>query len=93
MNEQQPTPTEKSQIVINFISNPNPLIMRYGSVKKGAAARDKLVKAWNKYRTGHTTDGSIHRVEADMFDADVDLTTIGSIAFVDHVVRNKFVPA
>lgn len=92
MTEQQPTPTEKSQIVIGFISNPQPLVVRFNSVKRGEAARDKLVKAWSKWRTGYITDGSLHHVAGDMFTTDVDLTTIATVSFVDQSKRDKFIP-
>lgn len=92
MND-QPTPTERSQIVINF-SSPSPtLVMRFSSVKKGEKEYDRLKKAWGKWSSDIQSDHTLHDIDGDMFIATVDLSCTATIAFVDHAKRAKFIPA
>lgn len=85
VEQQQPTPTEKAQIVVIFSTPQQPLILRSNSVKKGERAYTKLIQAWSENLT-------ICEVATDMFECTIDLRQVSAVCFVDHVRRNKFVP-
>jgi len=89
----QPTPTEKSQLLVTFASNAQ-IMFRFNSVKKGEKERDKLIKAWDmsKARGGIGQGPALHHVSADMFSGDVDLTKVLYVCFVDHAKHAKFIP-
>lgn len=88
--EQQPTPTEKAQIVIMFTSPQPPAIPRYASVKKGEKEFAKLKKAWDLCKVG--AGPHLHDMSGDMYICTIDLTQIAVICFINHAERNKFVP-
>ena len=90
MNEATPTPTEKSQIVISWNNPSQALVIRFSSVKKGQKEYKEFYRAWEKWAGNQSV--RLHNVEGDMFVAIVDLSSITSIAFVDHSIRAKFVP-
>lgn len=89
-----PTPTEKSQVVILFTNNSSQ-ILRFSSLKRGEKAYATLLSKWSKWKGATAPSAnlrSIYEIKADMFDAAVDLNTVVSVSFVDHVKRSKFVP-
>jgi hypothetical protein len=86
MND-QPTPTEKAQIVIMFTCGANN-IFRFNTAKKAEKEYQSLLTAWKK----SAPDGGYHSIAADMFAGTVDLWQVTSVCYVDHAKRNKFVP-
>lgn len=88
----QPTPTEKSQIVIYWV-HPSPnLVARFNSLKKGEKEYDKLKKAWSKWAVNVQDDHMMHDIDGDMFITTIDLSQIAAINFIDHAKRAKFIP-
>jgi hypothetical protein len=83
----QPTPTEKAQIVVMFTYGATN-IFRFNTVKKAEKEYAKLLKAWSNSNTA----GKQHAVDGDMFVGAVDLYQITSVCIVDHAKRAKFVP-
>lgn len=93
----QPTPTEKSQIVIYWV-HPSPnLVARFNSLKKGERAYDKLKKEWSTWRTAMLEGAKkfppqLVDIDGDMFITTIDLSQIAAINFIDHAKRAKFIP-
>lgn len=97
MNE--PTPTEKSQIVVNYtFASPAP-VFRFNSVKKGEKEFAKLKNAWSAYsdwmyqQAKGKKPSRHHDVDGDMFVSTIDLACIACLSFVDLPKRAKFIPA
>jgi hypothetical protein len=83
----QPTPTEKAQIVVMYTYGATN-IFRFNSVKKGEKEYKSLLAAWKQYSSGVQH----HDVDGDMFVGRIDLAHVVSICFVDHAKRAKFTP-
>ena len=80
----QPTPTEKAQVLVTFASNAQ-VMFRFNTVKKAEKEYKALLAAWKN-------NDKFHLVHGDMFDGVVDLYSVLYICFVDHSVVAKFVP-
>jgi len=92
MND-QPTPTEKFQIVIVWITPQPPNVQRFNSVKKGMKEFEALRKAWAKWLA--EIDNKVPRlydIDGDMFFSCIDLAQIAQISYVDLAKKAKFVP-
>lgn len=87
---QQPQPTEKAQIVVAYTTGAPSLVLRYSKVDDAKKVYKKLREIWkashvNKYEI-------VIDANCTMFDANIRLDTVCSIAFVDHAKRAKFIP-
>lgn len=88
----QPVPTERAQIVIAYNTPQAPIIMRYNKTAKGVLVFAKLRKAWFAYCKRSDGSHELFDLDADMFSSVIDLSQIATISFVEHAVRNKFIP-
>lgn len=94
MNEPtQPTPTEKFQIVIVWVTPQPPNVQRFNSVKKGIKEFEALRKAWAKWCGDVQHDHLLHDIDGDMFFSCIDLSQIAQVSYVDLAKRAKFIPA
>jgi hypothetical protein len=92
----QPTPTEKFQIVIVWITPQPPNIQRFNSVKKGMKVFEAMCKAWEAhlapYEPKRKPAPLLFNIDGDMFFSCIDLSQVAQISYVDHAKRAKFIP-
>lgn len=84
----QPKPDEAAQIVISQGGGAG-VILRFKSEKK---AKETFKQLESKWRVASSEVNKIVKIDADMFDTIVDLTTVLHISLVIHKVAGKFVP-